>query len=110
MVWYLSVPWDRIVIGVTLAGLAVFLFWRHLAAYERLYFPSRAVGQAALKTVYWLLCYGLSFGAVYWGVSRFMAPGALRYLVGSALWWAASSLLNELVWKPLSHMIDKLLD
>lgn len=109
MVWYLNVPWDRIVIGVTLAVLAIFLFWQHLGAYERIYFPSRAVGQAALKTVYWVACYGLSFGAVYYGVSRFMAPGGFRYLVGAALWWVVSSILSELVWKPLSRVIDKLL-
>ena len=75
MVWYLSAPWDRIIIGITLVVLAVFLFWQHLVAYERIYFPARAVGLAEVKTVYWLACYSLSFGAVYVGVSRFMAPG-----------------------------------
>ena len=64
MVWYLGVPWDRIVIGVTLVVIAAFVFWQHLGAYERKYFPSRAVGQAALKTVYWVACYGLSFSGV----------------------------------------------
>ncbi len=109
MVWYLDVPWDRIVVGVTLVVLAVFVFRQHLEAYERRYYPSRAVGQAALKTVYWVACYGLAFSAVYYGVSRFMAPGNLRYLVGGIIWWAISSILNELVWKPLSRVIDNLL-
>jgi hypothetical protein len=109
MVWYLDVPWDRIVFGVTLAALGIFLFWRHLGAYERRYYPSRAVGQAALKTVYWVACYGLTFGAVYTGVSHFMAPGELRYLVGAASLWAVASILNALVWEPLSRMIDNLL-
>jgi hypothetical protein len=110
MVWYLGVPWDRIVIGVTLVVIAAFVFWQHLGAYERKYFPSRAVGQAALKTVYWVACYGLSFGAVYYGVSRFMLPDNLRYLVGAAIWWAVSSILNELAWAPLSRIVDRLLD
>lgn len=110
MVWYLGVPWDRIIIGATLVVLAVFVFRQHLAAYERRYFPGRAVGQAALKTVYWVACYGLTFGAVYYGVSRFMEPGGLRYLVGAAIWWAVSSILAALVWKPLSEIIDRLLD
>jgi len=30
MVWYLNAPWDRIIIGITLVVLAVFLFWQHL--------------------------------------------------------------------------------
>lgn len=110
MVWYLDVPWDRIVIGITLVVLAVFVFWQHLGAYERRYFPARAVGQAALKTAYWVTCYGVSFGAVYFGVSRLMQPGHHRYLVGAAIWWVVSSVLNELVWKPLSSIIDNLLD
>ncbi len=109
MVWYLNAPWDRIIIGITLVVLAVFLFWQHLVAYERIYFPARAVGLAAVKTVYWLACYSLSFGAVYVGVSRFMAPGGLRYLVGGVIWWAVSNILNVLVWKPVSRAIDKLL-
>jgi hypothetical protein len=109
MVWYLSAPWDRIVIGITLVVLAAFLFWQHLGIYERIYFPSRAVWQAAVKTAYWLVCYAVSFGAVYYGVSHFMAPGGLRYLVGAAIWWAVSSILNEVVWKPVSRAIDKLL-
>jgi hypothetical protein len=46
---------------------------------------------------------------VYYGVSHFMAPGGLRYLVGAAIWWAVSSILNEFVWKPVSFAIDKLL-
>jgi hypothetical protein len=62
-----------------------------------------------VKTAYWLVCYALSFGAVYYGVSHFMAPGGLRYLVGAAIWWAVSSILNEFVWKPISRAIDKLL-
>ncbi len=110
MAWYLDAPWDRIVIGITLAALAVFLFWLHLGAYERIYFPARAVGQAALKTGYWVACYGLSFGAVYYGVSQFVSPGWLRYLVGGVIWWAVSNILPELVWKPLSRIIDNLLD
>ena len=109
MVWYLNAPWDRIIIGITMVVLAVFLFWQHLGLYERIYFPSRAVGLAAVKTAYWLACYTLSFGAVYLGVSHFMAPGGLRYLVGGAIWWAVSNILNELVWKPVSRAIDKLL-
>ncbi len=110
MVWYLGVPWDRIVIGVTLVVIAVFVFWQHLGAYERRYYPSRAVGQATLKTIYWVACYCLSFGAVYYGVSRFMAPDGPRYLVGGAIWWAVSNVLNELIWTPLSQAIDHLLD
>ena len=62
-----------------------------------------------MKTAYWLACYASSFGAVYCGVSQFMAPGGLRYLVGGVIWWAVSSILNELVWKPVSRAIDKLL-
>lgn len=108
MVWYLNVPWDRILIGATLVGLAVFVFWQHLVAYERIYFPVRAVRQAALKTAYWVVAYGLSFGAVYYAVSHFMSPGGYRYLVGAGIWWLVSSILNELVWKPLSQVIDKL--
>jgi cation transporter-like permease len=109
MVWYLSAPWDRIITGITLVVLAAFLFWQHLGNYERIYFPSRAVWQAAVKTAYWLVCYAVSFGAVYYGVSHFMAPGGLRYLVGAAIWWTVASILNEVVWKPVSRAIDKLL-
>ncbi len=109
MVWYLNTPWDRIIIGITLVVLAVFLFWQHLVAYERIYFPARAVGLAAVKTVYWLACYSLSFGAVYVGVSRVHGarrsplPGRGRDLVGGV------KILNVLVWKPVSRAIDKLL-
>lgn len=109
MVWYLTAPWDLIVIGIVLVVLAGFQFWQHLDTYEHIYFPSRAVGQAALKTAYWVACYGLSFGAVYYGVSHFMSPGWLRYLVGAVTWWLVASILNALVWKPLSRLIDKLL-
>jgi hypothetical protein len=109
MVWYLNAPLDRIIIGITLVVLAVFLFWQHLGIYERCYFPSRAVAQAAVKTAYWLVCYALSFGAAYCGVSHFMAPGGLRYLVGAAIWWTIASVLNEFVWRPVSRAIDKLL-
>lgn len=52
MIWYLDAPWDRILIGAILVALAVFIFWQHLVAYERIYFPARAVRQAALKTAY----------------------------------------------------------
>lgn len=110
MAWYLDAPWDRIVIGITLAALAVFLFWLHLGAYERIYFPSRAVSQAAVKTAYWVACYGLTFGAVFWGVSQFLPAGRTRYMVGVAVWWLVSNVLSELVWKPLSRTIDNLLD
>ena len=75
MVWDPSAPWDHIIIGATLVVLAVFLFWQHLGIYERIYLPSCGVGQAAVKTAYWLVCYALSFGVVYYGVSHFMAPG-----------------------------------
>ena len=110
MVWYLDVPWDRIIIGVSLFVYAIFIFREHLIAYERIYFPARAVSQAALKTAYWVACYGLSFVAVYLVVSRFWPAGGLRYLIGAGSWWVVASLLNELAWKPLSHLIDKLMD
>ena len=34
---------------------------------------------------------------------------AARYLVGGVIWWAISNILHELVWKPLSRVIDNLL-
>ena len=110
MVWYLNVPWDRVVIGVTLVIYAGYMFWEHLAAYERIYSPSRVVTQAMLKTAYWTACYGLTFGVVYWAVSQFLPAGGARYLVGVAVWWAVSNALSALVWQPLSRMIDNLLD
>ena len=88
----------RIIIGITLVVLAVFLFWQHLVNYERVYFRP-AVGLAAVKTAYWPRAMPLVRCGVL-GVSRFMAPGALRYLVRGMIWWAVSSILNELVWKP----------
>ena len=56
MVWYLNVPWDRVVIGVVLILYAAYMLWEHLVAYERIYSPSRAVSQATLKTAYWTAC------------------------------------------------------
>ena len=110
MVWYLNVPWDRVVIGVVLILYAAYMLWEHLAAYERLYSPSRAVSQAMLKTAYWTACYGLTFGTVFWAVSQFLPAGRTRYMVGAAVWWLVSNVLSALVWKPLSRMIDNLLE
>ncbi|MBK9231104.1 MAG: hypothetical protein IPO15_09635 [Anaerolineae bacterium] len=110
MVWYLNVPWDRVVIGVVLILYAAYMLWEHLVAYERIYSPSRAVSQATLKTAYWTACYGLTFGAVFWAVSQFLPAGRNRYMVGVAVWWLVSNVLSALVWQPLSRMIDNLLD
>ncbi len=109
MVWYLDVPWDRVVIGLLLVIIGAFQFWQHLDVYEHIYSPSRALGLSAAQAVYWMACYGLAFVAVFFVVSRFLAPGGLRYLVGGGSWWLVSSLLNELVWRPLSRAIDRLL-
>jgi hypothetical protein len=110
MVWYLNVPWDRVVIGATLILYAAYMLWEHLVAYERIYSPSRAVSQAALKTAYWTTCYGLTFGAVFWVVSQFLPAGGARYVVGVAVWWVVSNALSALLWQPLSRIIDELLD
>ncbi len=110
MVWYLNMPWDRVVIGGVLILYAAYMLWEHLVAYERIYSPSRAVSQAALKAAYWTACYGLTFGAVFWAVSQFLPAGRTRYLVGVAIWWLVSNVLSALVWKPLSRIIDELLD
>ena len=42
MVWYLDVPWDRVVIGLILAVIGAFQFWQHLDVYEHIYSPARA--------------------------------------------------------------------
>ena len=34
VVWYLSAPWDRVVVGITFVLLAVFQFSKHLGIYE----------------------------------------------------------------------------
>ena len=31
-------------------------------------------------------------------------------MVGAAVWWLVSNVLSALVWKPLSRIIDELLD
>lgn len=109
MVWYLNAPWDRIVIGIILVVIGVFQFWQHLDVYEHMYSPSRAVGMASAKAAYWIACYGLAFIPVFLVVSRFLEPGWLRDVIGGGSWWLVSSILNELVWKPLSRMVDNLL-
>lgn len=57
-----------------------------------------------------MACYALAFLPVFWVVARFLPPGWGRDAVGTIIWYLVSTVLSELVWKPLSQGIDRVLD
>lgn len=99
LAWYLSPPWDIVVIVAMLLVAGGAVFYLRFGVYHRRYFTDKAIQLAAITTLAWMIMYGGSFALVYGLTSLFLPPGWLRIAVGGGVWWLLNQIVLGFAWE-----------
>jgi uncharacterized membrane protein len=109
LAWYMSPPWDIVVIVAVLAVAGAAVFYLRLGAYHRRYFFDKALQLALITTLAWLIFFGGAFALVFWLVSFFVPAGWLRIVVGVGVWWLLNQTVLTFGWEFVDRWLNALL-